>query len=48
MFHCDQKWLAWSVKRICLVESLAIFDHDNEAARYIWGAVNKTALIIRL
>ena len=47
MFHCDQKWRAGSVKRTRLAESLAIFDHDNEAARYIWGKVYVQAGFIR-
>ena len=47
MFHRDHKWRAGLVKGICPAESLAIFDHDNEAARYIWGAGKETALIIR-
>jgi len=48
MFHRGQKWTTRSVKQIRPAESLAIFDHDNEAARYIWGAVNASGLIIRL
>jgi hypothetical protein len=47
MFHRDQKWRARVVKQIYPAESLAIFDDDNKAARYIWGTVNKAALIIR-
>jgi hypothetical protein len=48
MFHRGQKWTTRSVKQIRPAESLAVFDHDNEAARYIWGAVNASGLIIRL
>jgi hypothetical protein len=47
MFHRDQKWATKSVKRMELTESLSIFDHDNEAARYIWGATNTISVIIR-
>jgi hypothetical protein len=47
MFHRDQKWTTRSVKQICPAESLAIFDHDNAAAHYIWGAVDAFGLIIR-
>jgi hypothetical protein len=47
MFHRDQKWRARSVKQIYPAESLAIFDDDNEAARYIWGAENTISVIIR-
>ena len=48
MFHWDQKWQAMSVKQICPAESLAIFDHDNEAARQIWSAAETVSLIIGL
>ncbi len=42
MFHCGQKWRTRSVKRIAAAEGRAIFDHDNEAAHYIWGAMNSS------
>jgi len=48
MFHRDQKWRAGLVKGICPAESLAIFDHDNEAARQIWSAAETVSLIIGL
>jgi hypothetical protein len=35
------------VKRWRLAEGRSIYDHDNEAARYIWGAVFTSSLIIR-
>ncbi len=39
MFQDDQKLQASSVKKICPAERLAIFDHDNETVRYIWGVI---------
>jgi len=47
MFQPEQEWRARPVKWKKLVEGLAIFDHDNEAARYIWGTADTFSLIIR-
>jgi hypothetical protein len=48
MFHRDQKWRAGLVKRRGLAEGRGTFDHDNEAAHYIWGGINLPAVFIRL
>jgi hypothetical protein len=47
MFQPEQEWRARTVKRKWLAEGRDTFDHDNETARYIWGAVNRFGLIIR-
>jgi hypothetical protein len=48
MFHRDHKWRAGLVKGIYPAESLAIFDHDNEATCQIWSAAETVSLIIGL